>query len=90
LFESRGGISANTAFFYLFILGFLGSAVSMILFNYIIKHVSPLVASTKTFIIPVTAVMWGFADNESLTWNVFVGMLFLLAAVFIIIRKPKI
>jgi drug/metabolite transporter (DMT)-like permease len=90
LFESRGNISANTAFFYLFLLGFMGSAVSMILFNYIIKYVSPLVASTNTFIIPVTAVMWGFADHEQLTWNVFVGMLFLLAAVFIIIRKPKI
>ncbi len=89
LFESRGNISANTAFFYLFLLGFLGSAVSMILFNYIIKHVSPLVASTNTFIIPVTAVMWGFADHEQLTWNVFVGMFFLLTAVFIIIRKPN-
>ena len=88
-FFSDGQISANSAFFYLFLLGFLGSAVSMIIFNWIIKYVSSLVASTNTFIIPVTAVFWGFADHETLSWNIYIGMFILLAAVFLIIRPKK-
>lgn len=88
-FFDEGNISANSAFLYLFLLGFMGSAVSMIIFNWVIKYVSSLVASTNTFIIPVTAVFWGFADHESLSWNIYVGMFFLLAAVFLIIRPKK-
>ena len=80
-------INANTALFYIFLLGFFGSALSMIGFNYIIKKVSPLVASTNTFIIPITAIFWGFLDAESITWNTLVGLAFLLVAVYLIIRR---
>ncbi len=80
-------ISANTAFVYLFTLGFVGSALSMIIFNYVIKFTSAVVASTNTFIIPITAVVLGFFDSETLYWNTLVGMFFLLTAVYLIIKK---
>ncbi len=79
--------TANTAFFYIFLLGFFGSALSMLGFNYVIKKVPPLMASTTTFIIPVTAVFWGFLDAETIAWNTLVGLAFLLVAVYLIIRR---
>ncbi|MBL7810654.1 MAG: DMT family transporter [Bacteroidetes bacterium] len=77
------------SFGFLCILGVLGSAVSMILFNYLIRYTSALVASTNTFIIPVVAVMWGLFDKETLTWNMFVGLLLSLGAVYLIMRKDN-
>lgn len=77
------------SFGYLCILGVVGSAVSMILFNIIIKHTTALVASTNTFIIPIVAVGWGLYDNESLTWNMFVGLLLSLVGVYLVMRKEK-
>ncbi len=79
--------SANHALLYIVVLGILGSAVSMILFNWIIKFVPPLTASTTTFIIPITAVILGIFDHETVTWNVFVGLSFLLFAVYLIIGR---
>ena len=76
------------SFGYMFLLGFIGSALSMVVFNYLILHTSALVASTNTFIIPVTAVMWGMLDHESLSWNIFVGLGFLLTAVYLVMKKP--
>lgn len=80
---------AWSSFGYLFILGFVGSAISMVLFNYLILHTSALVASTNTFVIPVTALMWGLLDKEVLSWNIFVGLFFLLGAVYLIMRKKN-
>ena len=77
------------AFGYLAILGIVGSAISMIIFNMLIRHTTALVASTNTFIIPVVAVMWGVADNEPITWNMVVGLLFSLAGIYMITRKTK-
>ena len=75
------------SFGYMFLLGFVGSALSMVVFNYLILHTSALVASTNTFIIPVTAVMWGMLDHETLSWNIFVGLAFLLTAVYLVMKK---
>lgn len=75
------------SFGYMFLLGFVGSALSMVIFNYLILHTSALVASTNTFIIPVTAVMWGMLDHETLSWNIFVGLAFLLTAVYLVMKK---
>lgn len=71
------------------ILGIVGSAVSMIIFNVLIKYTSALVASTNTFIIPVVAVMWGVYDDEALTWNMFVGLALSLAGIYLIMRKNR-
>lgn len=86
---AEGPMNANTAFFYLFLLGILGSALSMLAFNYVIKFVKPIMASTTTFIIPVTAVFWGIFDSETIEWNTLTGLLFLLVAVYLIIRPSR-
>jgi drug/metabolite transporter (DMT)-like permease len=79
---------AWTALGYLAVLGIVGSALSMIAFNILIKHTTALVASTNTFIIPVVAVGWGIIENEPITWNMVVGLLFSLAGIYLIISRP--
>lgn len=77
------------SFGYLLILGVMGSAVSMIIFNILIKYTSALVASTNTFIIPIVAVGWGLLDHEALSWNMFVGLLFSLLGVYLVMKKDN-
>lgn len=75
---------------YLLILGVIGSAVSMVIFNLLIKYTSALISSTNTFVIPMVAVMWGINENEQLGWNVFLGMSAIFVAVYLIVfRKNK-
>lgn len=75
------------AFGFMSILGILGSAISMMLFNYLIEHTTALVASTNTFIIPVVAVAWGLIDQEPIRWNMLVGLLLSLTGVYLVMRK---
>ena len=77
------------AFKYVFILGFFGSAVSMILFNIIIKKTSALAASTNTFIIPLVAVFWGLLTKELFTWNIVAGLLLIIISLVVIIKPVK-
>lgn len=69
------------------ILGIIGSAISMMLFNYLIEHTTALVASTNTFVIPVVAVAWGLFDQEPIRWNMIVGLLLSLTGVYLVMRK---
>lgn len=77
------------SFGYMLILGVIGSAVSMIIFNILIKHTSALVASTNTFIIPIVAVAWGLIDKEPLTWNMIAGLMLSLLGVWLVMRKDN-
>lgn len=75
---------------YLAILGIVGSALSMVIFNSLVKYTTALVASTNTFVIPVVAVMWGLLDNEGLTWNMFAGLGFSFLGIYLVmIRKER-
>jgi drug/metabolite transporter (DMT)-like permease len=75
---------------YIAILGVVGSALSMVIFNSLIKYTSALVASTNTFVIPVVAVMWGLMDHERLTWNMFVGLFLAFVGIYLVMwRKEK-
>lgn len=47
------------------LLGILGTAIAVVLFNYVIKETSALTASSVTYLIPIVAVLWGILDGES-------------------------
>ena len=71
----------------LLLLGVLGSAISMVLFNYLIEHTTALVASTNTFIIPIVAVAWGLLDHEAIQWNMVIGLALSLVGVYLVLKK---
>lgn len=50
-----------------FVLGAIGTAAALVVFNRIIKQTSALFASSVTYVIPVFAAMWGVFDGEQLT-----------------------
>jgi drug/metabolite transporter (DMT)-like permease len=75
------------AFGFIMLLGMLGTAVATILFNRLVKISTPLFASSVTYIIPIVAVMWGLLDNERLVPGHFIGMVAIVAGVYLANRK---
>ncbi|MCK5701940.1 MAG: DMT family transporter [Cyclobacteriaceae bacterium] len=68
-------------------LGVLGTAVAMLLMNSLIRHVSTILASSVTYIIPIFAIMWGIVDGEKITLHHMGNMLIILAGVYLINRR---
>jgi drug/metabolite transporter (DMT)-like permease len=73
--------------FYVSILGIFGTALAMVLFNKLIQFVSPVFASSVTYLIPIVAVAWGIFDDEVLLTQHYVGMIIILLGVYITNRK---
>jgi drug/metabolite transporter (DMT)-like permease len=72
---------------YLFLLGAVGTAFALILFNRLIQLTSAVAASSVTYLIPIVAVMWGILDGEILYPLHFAGMLLILTGVYITNKK---
>lgn len=66
---------------YIFILGVMGSAISLIVFNKLVKKSSALFASSVTYLIPAFAFMWGILDGESIGMVQFTGMGLILGGI---------
>lgn len=49
---------------YVAILAIFGTAVALIVFNYLIKITTVVFASSVTYLIPIVAVIWGVLDGE--------------------------
>lgn len=72
---------ARVALNYLLILGIVGTAFALILFNYLIKTVSALYASTVTYLIPIVALFWGVIDGEQIGIAHIAGLVLILAGI---------
>lgn len=82
--------TATEALGYIAILGIAGSAFAVVLFNYLIKSVSALFASTVTYLMPIVSIGWGFYFGEVFTWVHLAGMALILAGVWLTGRKSTI
>ncbi|MCA6078244.1 DMT family transporter [Fulvivirga sedimenti] len=71
------------------VLGLVGTAVALILFNELVKITSPVFTSSVTYLIPIVAVGWGVLDGESLQPGHFIGMALIIAGVYLANRKPR-
>ncbi len=78
---------AMLSLLYLFILGAVGTALALVLFNRLIQITSPVFASTVTYLIPIVAVIWGIIDGESLFLLHFIGMILIILGVYIVNRN---
>lgn len=72
-------------------LGLLGSGVAYILFYFMIQKGSPEFATMVTYLVPVSAIIWGYALlHEPLEWSLVTGLVLILAGVYIAGRfSPK-
>ena len=67
---------------YIGILGVVGTALALVLFNYLIKRTDALYASSVTFLMPVVAMFWGFMDKEQIGYTHLIGFVLVLVGVF--------
>lgn len=74
---------------YVMLLGIFGTAVSIVLFNKLIKTSGALFASSVTYLIPIVAMLWGFADHENLGWLHLLALMAILGGVYLINLKKK-
>ena len=78
-----------SSFIYISILGVVGTALAVWLFNMLIKETSALFASSVTYLIPVVAVMWGVLDGESFYLMQFFAALIVLLGISLINSKRR-
>ncbi len=81
------GEGAFMALVALSVLGIVGTAIALILFNQLVKITSPIFTSSVTYIIPIVAVIWGLIDGERLFFWHYLGMMFIILGVYLVNRK---
>jgi drug/metabolite transporter (DMT)-like permease len=81
---------AGVAFGYITLLGVMGTAIALVLFNKLVQITTPIFASTVTYLIPIVALIWGFFDGEMIVVGQLVGMLAIFVGVYITNRKKAI
>ncbi|HEY1039086.1 MAG TPA: DMT family transporter, partial [Bacteroidia bacterium] len=74
---------------YVSILAIVGSAISVILFNVLIKNSNAVFASSCTYLIPVVAVFWGVFDKEVIVWQQLLSIVVILGGIWLINKKSK-
>jgi drug/metabolite transporter (DMT)-like permease len=84
--------AAQQALPYTLMLGVLGTALAMSLFNVLIKRAHIMFASSVSYLMPLVAVMLGVIDNERLASFEIFGLVLILVGVILInwvrIEKP--
>lgn len=71
------------------LLGVVGTAIALIIFNHLVKITSPIYTSSVTYIIPIIALIWGIWDGESLFFGHYIGMTAIIVGVYLANRKKK-
>lgn len=74
---------------YLTVLGVMGTALALIIFNGLVKMVTPVFASSVTYLVPIIAVIWGVLDGEILEDAHYLGMFAIIVGVWIGNSKNK-
>lgn len=67
-------------------LSLLGTVLATLIYYHIISLHGALYTSTVTYIIPITALMWGFIDGESIYILEMLGFAFILGSIKLIRR----
>ncbi|MCR9252343.1 MAG: DMT family transporter [bacterium] len=67
---------------YILILGVVGTAVALIIFNHLVKITDPVFTSSVTYIIPIVAIIWGLLDGEKLFLMHYIGIFMILLGVW--------
>lgn len=78
---------AWASFGYTAILAIIGSALSVIAFNKLIKMTGALFATSCTYIIPIVAILWGVLDNEVITSHHLGGFSIILGGVYLVNKR---
>ncbi|MDX2171690.1 MAG: EamA family transporter [Bacteroidota bacterium] len=75
---------------YVSILAIFGTAISVIIYNNLIKLSGVIFASSCTYLIPVVAVLWGLFDSETINIIQIISILVIILSVYLINKPPKV
>jgi drug/metabolite transporter (DMT)-like permease len=71
-------------------LGVFGSGLAYLLYYYCIQKGSPEFASLVTYLVPISAMIWGaFILNEVIHLSMLTGFILIIGGVYVSSRKPK-
>lgn len=65
------------------ILGIIGTAFALILYNKLIRITSPVFATMVTYLMPVVAIIWGWLDGENLFLLHYIGLILVIFGVYL-------
>lgn len=74
---------------YLAILSIIGTALAVVVFNYLIVISTPLFASSVTYIIPIVALIFGLLDGEEFKLINIAWMTLIFMGVYLMGKKDK-
>lgn len=75
---------------YVAILAIGGTAISVMLFNLLVKNTGTIFSSSVTYLIPVVAILWGVLDGEDISVRQILSIFVILTGVYIInLQNPK-
>ncbi|MCH7415471.1 DMT family transporter [Belliella sp. R4-6] len=80
LTQVEGAVEAAS---YITLLGVVGTALALILFNIMVKVATPVFASSVTYLIPIVAILWGLMDGEVLLLGHYFGIVAVILGVWI-------
>lgn len=72
---------------YIIVLSTIGTSLAVLVFNFLIKHTSAVFASSVTYLIPITAIFWGWIDGESLNILHLLFISIILFAIYMVNKK---
>ena len=81
------GVKSWESLGYITILAVLGTAMSMIVHNWLIRRTSALFASTVTYMMPIVSIFWGLVDGEALLIIYLLWIGIILAGVYMANRS---
>jgi drug/metabolite transporter (DMT)-like permease len=71
------------------LLGIMGTAIALIIFNKLVLLTSPVFTSSVTYLIPIVAIIWGVIDNEVITLFQYAGMGFIVGGVYLANKSKR-
>ena len=79
-------VAADTAWWPLaaiVVLGVVGTALALIMFNKLVQMRTAVFASSVTYLVPMVAIAWGVWDGENLSYQHLLGMVAILSGVYV-------
>ncbi|MDR4987595.1 MAG: DMT family transporter [Bacteroidales bacterium] len=72
---------------YISVLAVLGTAMAMVIHNWLIRQTTALFTSTVTYMMPMVSLAWGLVDGERFLFGYLFWILLILIGVFLANRK---
>jgi drug/metabolite transporter (DMT)-like permease len=71
-------------------LGIFGSGIAYILFYFMIQKGSPEFATMVTYLVPASAIIWGYTLlHENINWSLLTGLVLIIGGVFLASKHPS-